>query len=87
MEVELSAAQLSVFKWKRSAAHQAVKLHSARRTWSRPSCRCSCFRLKGEAQARRFASLMQGKAALCKELQQQLALGHQRELELKACTT
>ena len=86
MEVELSAAQLSVSKWKRSAAHQAVKLHSAREDLEQSQLQVQLLRLEGEAQARRFAGLMQGKAALCKELKQLLAVGHQRELELKAST-
>ena len=86
VEVELSAAQLSVFKWKRSAAHHAVKLHSAQEDLEQSQLQVQLLRLEGEAQARRFANLMKGKAALCEELQQQLALGHQRELELRVST-
>ena len=86
VEVELSAAQLSVFKWKRSVAHQAVKLHSAQEDLEQSQVQVQLLRLEGEAQARRFASLMQGKAALCEGLQQQLAQGYQQELELKVST-
>ena len=87
VEAALSAAQLSVDRWKRSVAHQAVQLHSAQEDLEQSQLQVQLLRLEGEAQTRRFASLMQGKAALCTELQQQLALGCQREVGLKVSSS
>ena len=85
-EVELSVTQLSMAKWKRTAAHQNLKLVSAQEDLQQANLQAQMLCLEAEAQGKRWAELRRELEGACVQLQQRLTGSKQQEAKLKVTT-